>query len=99
MFSSEYCEIFKNDYFGEHLGTHGGGVGESAGALDLPLCPPPPPPPPPHTHILSALPFLHIRKKIFMKLLHFFSNNYTIIHKISESDFGFHVKWRTTGKV
>ena len=57
------------------------------------------PPPPPYTHILSALPFLHIRKKIFMKLLHFFSNNYTIIHKISESDFGFHVKWRTTGKV
>ena len=27
-----------------------------------------PPPPHTHTHILSALPFLHIRKKIFMKL-------------------------------
>ena len=89
--SSEYCAIFKNDYFGEHLGTHGGGW-ESQQVRSTSPSPTPPP-------ILSALLFLHIRKKFFMKLSHSFSNNYTIIHKISESDFGFHVKWRTTRKV
>ena len=57
----------------------------------------PPPPPPQHTHTFWVLCPFYISEKKFS--WNFFSNNYTIIHKISESDFGFHVKWRTTGKV
>ena len=53
--------------------------------------------PPPHTHTFWVLCPFYISEKKFS--WNFFSNNYTIIHKISESDFGFHVKWRTTGKV